>query len=115
MTLITDTWRQLVERRLWPIALLLLAALVAVPVLLASDPAPAPATTTALAKSDDPIAAAKPIVAQATSFDDSSRHVLGAPKDPFKPAVLPKPTPAPSTTVTTSKTSLANATAANTA
>jgi hypothetical protein len=115
MTLITDTWRQLVERRLWPIALLLLAALVAVPVLLASDPAPAPATTTAPAKSDDPIAAAKPIVAQATSFDDSSRHVLGAPKDPFKPAVLPKPTPAPSTTVTTSKTSLANATAANTA
>jgi len=117
MTLITDTWRQLVERRLWPIALLLLAALVAVPVLLASDPAPAPApaTTTASAKSDDPIAAAKPIVAQATSFDDSSRHVLGSPKDPFKPAVLPKPTPAPSTTVTTSKTSLADATAANTA
>jgi hypothetical protein len=117
MTLITDTWRQLVERRLWPIALLLLAALIAVPVLLASDPAPAPApaTTTAPASTDDPIAASKPIVAQATSFDDSSRHVLGAPKDPFKPAVLPKPTPAPSTTVTTSKTTLAKATAANTA
>ena len=100
MTLITDTWRQLVERRLWPIALLLVAALVAVPVLLASNPAPAPApaTTTASTSSDDPLAASKPIVAQATSFDDSSRHVLGAPKDPFKPAVLPKPTPAPSST-----------------
>ena len=49
MTLITDTWRQLVERRLWPIALLLLAALVAVPVLLASNPAPASASSTTTA------------------------------------------------------------------
>jgi hypothetical protein len=117
MTLITDTWRQLVQRRLWPIALLLAAALVAVPVLLASNPAPAPApaTTTAPASDDDSLAASKPIVAQATNFDDSSRHVLGAPKDPFKPAVLPKPTPQPSAgTSTTASTSLASATAANT-
>jgi hypothetical protein len=117
MTLITDTWRQLVQRRLWPIALLLLAALVAVPVLLASSPAPvpAPATTAAPAADDDSGVTGKPIVAQATNFDDSTRHVLGAPKDPFKPAVLPKPTPAPSSTSTTTSgggsTSLASATA----
>ena len=43
MSVITDTWRQLVGRRLWPVAAgRSLAALVAVPVLLAKDPAPAP-------------------------------------------------------------------------
>lgn len=112
MTLITDTWRQLVQRRLWPIALVLLAALVAVPVLLAKAPAPAPAPTTSTvpAEHDDSAVTGKPIVAQATNVDDSSRHVLGAPKDPFKPAVLPKPTPAPSITATTGKTT-SNATA----
>ena len=58
MTLITDTWRQLVERRLWPIALLLLAALVAVPVLLAQPGARAGAgATTASTSADDPLAA----------------------------------------------------------
>ena len=39
MNVVTTTWRQLVRRRLWPVALLLLAALVAVPVLLAREPA----------------------------------------------------------------------------
>ena len=34
MSLIKDTWRQLVRHRLWPLALALVAAIVAVPVLL---------------------------------------------------------------------------------
>ena len=42
MSVITDTWRQLVRRRLWPVAALLVAALAAVPFLLAKDPEPAP-------------------------------------------------------------------------
>ena len=43
MNVVTNTWRQLVRNKLWPVAVLLLAALVAVPVLLAREPeAPAP-------------------------------------------------------------------------
>ena len=38
MNLINDTFRGLVRKKLWPVALLLVAALVAVPVLLAKDP-----------------------------------------------------------------------------
>ena len=41
-----DLWHDLREKRLWPVAVLLLAALVAVPVLLAKpadDPGPPPA------------------------------------------------------------------------
>ena len=92
MNIITDTWRQLLRRRLLPVAVLLLGALVAVPLLLAkhpSAPAGGPATGAAPAAGDDGIA--KPVVALAT--DDGSaprRRVLGAPKDPFKPAPLPK-------------------------
>ena len=40
MSVLTDIWRQLVQRRLWPVAVLLIAALVAVPLLLAKDPEP---------------------------------------------------------------------------
>ena len=43
MTAVTNLWRQLVQRRLWPVAILLIAALVAVPLMLAKDPEPAPA------------------------------------------------------------------------
>ena len=48
MSLITDTWHQLVQRRLLPVAVLLLAALVAVPLLLAKDPEPVAADCQAL-------------------------------------------------------------------
>jgi hypothetical protein len=87
MNAITSTWRQLVRRRLWPVALLLLGALAAVPVLLAREPAvpepiaPVPVTTTA----DDSIA--EPVVAQVTAEDrNRRRRVLGVRKDPFRPA-----------------------------
>jgi hypothetical protein len=103
MTLITDTWRQLVQRRLWPIALLLVAALVGVPMLLAKNPnpapiAPPPSGTGSAAPADDPLTA-KPVVATA-SASDAGRHVLGARKDPFAPAIKAKPTPAPNQTKT---------------
>ena len=45
-----DLWHDLREKRLWPVALVLLAGLLAVPVLLAKDPeepAPAPAVDAA--------------------------------------------------------------------
>ena len=40
MNVITDTLRGLVRRKLWPVALLLVGALVAVPLMLAKDPEP---------------------------------------------------------------------------
>jgi hypothetical protein len=86
MNALTTTWRQLVRRRLWPVALLLLAALVAVPVLLAREPqAPAPiAPLAANVEADDTIA--EPVVAEVTAEDRSRRRrVLGVRKDPFSP------------------------------
>jgi hypothetical protein len=99
MNVLTTTWRQLVRRRLWPVALLLLAALAAVPVLLARDAAPvdtpplpqtsAPAET-AKAAGDD--AFAEPVVAKASTADRSRRRrVLGSRKNPFEPAPVKKP------------------------
>jgi hypothetical protein len=87
MNAITTTWRQLVRRRLWPVALLLLAALVAIPVVLAREPAvPAPIEPLAVStEADDTIA--EPVVAKITAEDrDRRRRVLGARKDPFAPA-----------------------------
>jgi hypothetical protein len=97
MNVLTTTWRQLVSRRLWPVALLLVAAIVAVPVLLKKDPEPivpsAPATSEAPAESanaDD--AFAEPVVSKASSEDRSRRRrVLGSRKDPFEPAPVKKP------------------------
>lgn len=42
MTTLRNIWADLVEKRLWPIAALLLAGVVAVPVVLAKNPEPAP-------------------------------------------------------------------------
>ena len=99
MNVLTTTWRQLVRRRLWPLAVLLLAALAAVPVLLARDATPvatpplpqtsAPAET---AKASDDDAFAEPVVAKASASDRSRRRrVLGARKNPFEPAPVKKP------------------------
>jgi hypothetical protein len=93
MSLITNTWKQLIRRKLWPVALLLIAALVAVPMKLAKKPEPVaavPASTLAAASREE--ALAKPIVSLS---DDSGvlkqrRRVLGQSKDPFAPAPLPK-------------------------
>jgi hypothetical protein len=109
MNLITNTWRQLVRRRLWPIALLLVAALVAVPLKLSKAPAETPAVPAAtLAKAEQAEAVNKPVVELKTADATTSRRrVLGQSKDPFEPAPLPKkkkkkakaaeatPTPAP--------------------
>ena len=93
MNAVTNTWRQLVRRRLWPVALLLVAALVAVPVAArpraraAPEPlAPARRSTT---EADDTIA--EPVVAEVAAEDRSRRRrVLGVRKDPFEPAPVKK-------------------------
>jgi hypothetical protein len=96
MSAVTDIWRQLVRRRLWPVALALVAALAAVPVLLAEDPEPAPAPKPIPAgQAAVPAADGEPIVAMASAEEARRRRVLGARKDPFEPAPikLPKATP----------------------
>jgi hypothetical protein len=87
-------WRQLVQRRLWPVAILLIAALAAVPLTLAKDPEAAPPVPPAPAAGEDELAVA-PIVTAVSSTDrDKRRHVLGAKKNPFavvKPAKVDEP------------------------
>jgi hypothetical protein len=108
MNAVTMPFRQLVDRKLWPLAILLLAALVAVPMLLAkkdaSVPAPAAGAVTASAAQVSQ-APTTPIVTLGAPADrESNRKVLGARKDPFKPAVAPKKaTVAKTTTTTTTK------------
>jgi hypothetical protein len=111
MNAVTNIWRQLVRRRLWPVAVLLVAAMAAVPVLLAHDPEPVAApvdpSLAVSAKADDTIA--EPVVAKVEASDRGRRRrVLGARKDPFEPAPVKKPkataavaTPTPAPTDTT--------------
>ena len=85
MNAVNTIWRQLVRSKLWPVALLLLAALVAIPMLLAREPAtPEPIAPVAVnTEADDSIA--EPIVAKVTPEDRSRRRrVLGVRKDPFQ-------------------------------
>jgi hypothetical protein len=94
MNVVPNIWRQLVRRRLWPVALLLLAALAAVPVVLARGPEPVaePAGPAPVVTGDAGDALAEPVVAKVAAEDRSHRRrVLGGRKDPFEPAPLPKP------------------------
>lgn len=104
MSVLKDTWGQLVRRKLWPVALLLVGALVAVPVVLSKDPEPTPgAPVPAGTKAQQAAVAADadPIVALASADEARRRRVLGASKDPFAPApvkaVKPAVTPDPVT------------------
>jgi hypothetical protein len=110
MTVINDTWRFLVQRKLWPVAILLVAAAAAVPMLLAKEPAaPAAPTATAAVKSDDSTLATEPIVAPAGDGDRAKRrHVLGSPKDPFKPNATPTPTATPGAPTAPASTGVTN-------
>jgi hypothetical protein len=94
MNVLTTTWHQLVRRRLWPVAVLLVAALAAVPVLLSRDAAPVAAPTApepaTSAKVSDSLAT--PVVDAATPQERSRRRrVLGVRKDPFTPEAIKHP------------------------
>ncbi len=96
MSAITNLWRQLVQRRLWPVAILLVAALAAVPLALAQEPEPPAPAPAVVAQSGETALAVQPIVALATAADRSKRRkVLGAKKNPFG---LPKTEASPSAT-----------------
>ncbi|HET9738799.1 MAG TPA: hypothetical protein VFP78_11845 [Solirubrobacteraceae bacterium] len=98
MNVVTTTWQQLVRRRLWPVALLLVAALAAVPFVLASSPEPVvpQADPAPVVTEDDELA--EPVVAKVAAEERTRRRrVLGARKDPFEPAPAPKKKKATST------------------
>jgi hypothetical protein len=88
MKLLTDTWRQLVQRRLWPVALLLLGALVAVPFVLGKSPEPASVATAPAAPAAGGVkanaASADPIVSMVSDEDQpEARRSLGMRHNPF--------------------------------
>lgn len=88
MSILTSTWHELVRRRLLPVAILLLAALVAVPLLLAKEserPAPVPAAKAPAASGAEAID--ESIVTLVEEGEQTRRRrVLGARKNPFEPA-----------------------------
>jgi hypothetical protein len=85
MSPVQNVWRQLVERRLWPVAIVLVAALAAVPLMLAKDPDPVPPPPAPAADSNDGQLATEPIVSLATAEPDTKRRkVLGSAKNPFE-------------------------------
>jgi hypothetical protein len=105
MNLLETAWRQLVQRRLLPVAILLVAALAAVPFVLAEDVEPAsPVTVPAEEETTASTAAVgEPIVDLVEDGEPARRRrVLGARKNPFQPAAAPRPeaTPAPGGSLT---------------
>ena len=112
MSILTSTWHELVRRKLLPAAILLLAALVAVPFLLAKDPepaAPVPAADGAAAPATATAATANPVVTLVQDGERTERRrVLGVRKNPFEPAPV-KAVPAESTTVGQATTTPSNA------
>ena len=75
MSVINDTWRFLVQRKLWPLAILLIAAAVAVPMLLAEEPPRRPPLRPSTVKGDQAaVLATEPIVAPAADGDRSGRR-----------------------------------------
>lgn len=82
MNAVTGVLQDLVRRRLWPIAVLLILAAVAVPVLLGRDP-----ETVATPTAPGTTAAGVPIASLVDDFGTNARRrVLGVPKDPFAPS-----------------------------
>ncbi len=100
MSFLRDLRSELVEKRLWPVALLLIAALVAVPLVLAKsapDSSPSqPDPVAAASAPADPPATAVPAVSLATTPGKGAR-LRGHAKNPFRQQhVPPKPSTATS-------------------
>jgi hypothetical protein len=85
MSPVQNVVRQLVQRRLWPVAILLVAALAAVPMMLAKDPEPPLAPPAPAADNSEGELASQPIVALTEAGSDAKRRkVLGSAKNPFR-------------------------------
>jgi hypothetical protein len=89
MKVVHDTLRQLKSRRLLPVVILLAAALVAAPFVLAKNPEPA--EPAALAPVDESAGAATKTIVSVATPDDHKRKVLGSPENPFRGEPVPEP------------------------
>jgi len=102
---VRNVWNELVERRLWPVALLLVAALVAVPVLLAKSPPPTPDKPAPAAVAAAASAAALPggeAVVSVAQGDEPDAPLRGHAKNPFRQQhVQAEPTATASTATAT--------------
>jgi hypothetical protein len=88
MSAVTNMWSQLVQRRLWPVAILLIAALAAVPFTLAKEPDPVEPPAAAAPATDDELAVTPIVTVADTDSAAKGRRVIGQPKNPFG---TPKP------------------------
>jgi hypothetical protein len=91
MSSLRTIWSDLVEKRLWPVAVLLLAGLVAVPLLLARSPADSSETTATTPAAVAAAATAVPTEPAVSVVGESSGSapLRGRAKDPFKQQHVP--------------------------
>jgi hypothetical protein len=100
-TFLLDLWHDLRAKRLWPVAVLLVVALAAIPLVLRKHSSTPPAAPVASAPATGADSGKAIVVADSDTSKNSTLGVFNK-KDPFKPdkAVLaaahPKPAPAPS-------------------
>ena len=90
MNVILEPFKALWRRKLWPVAVALVIALVAVPMVLAKNPQPTVAPANAAAANAEGGMPATFVSAAETPEAGARRRVLGAAKDPFAPAGLSK-------------------------
>jgi hypothetical protein len=97
-----DLWLDLKEKRLAPVAILLLAAVIAVPIVLAkgSEPAPAPPPTATTAS-----APGIPVIGAPDQKQVDSKLQVFSARDPFEPTAVKSTTPPTTTTGPTTPTS----------
>lgn len=91
MSFFQNLWRDLVEKRLWPVAAALVVAAVAVPVLIgggSKDPSATPAPLPA--EQATAVVPGTPQVTVAGTPSDTARSRAGSSRDPFKPLVFAK-------------------------
>jgi hypothetical protein len=87
-----DLFDDLVERKLWPVALVLLAALVAIPLVLAKPASNATSalpgaseTAPAVSGASSPLTAFEPVVSSSSGTSGESKGLRGKVKNPFSP------------------------------
>lgn len=108
MNALSVPFRQLVDRKLWPLAILLIAALAAVPMLLSKDDA-APIPPAGLGAGATQVADASSVTQPIVTLGEPSaierrRKVLGSRKNPFEPKVKAKKAEVTTTTSTSAST-----------
>jgi hypothetical protein len=89
MTFFQNLWRDLVDKRLWPVAIALVLAAVAVPFLIGSGSAP-PVGAASSATPPAATGASTAQIAVAARPGDKPVRRAGAARDPFKPLVFAK-------------------------